>query len=68
MEWYNWTTEIDNIEILDGLIINADVLVKEQGVKLMPNVCNRIEDTHVDIVDLKSKGRYKVSFGIKLTK
>ena len=70
VEWYTWTIKIDNIEAIDGIAINADVFKKElrkQNIKLMPNVCKQIEDTHVDIVDLKSKGRYKVSFGVKLT-
>lgn len=70
VEWYTWTIEIDNIVAKDGIAINADVFEKElrkQNIKLMPNVCKQIEDTHVDIVNLKSKGRYKVSFGVKLT-
>lgn len=71
IEWYNWTTEIDNINVIYGLVINSDTLINglgEQKIELMPNVSKKIVDTHVDIVDLKSKGRYKVSFGIKLTK
>ena len=71
IEWYNWTTEIDNINVIYGIVINSDTLINglgEQKIELMPNVSKKIADTHVDIVDLKSKGRYKVSFGIKLTK
>lgn len=71
IEWYDWDVKIEDVQVINGLIIDANTLMSKLNTpkqSLMPNVCVDIYNTHVGVVNLRSIGKYKVYFEVQLQK
>ena len=69
--WYDWDFDIYNVKTKQGYILSLNSFqtkLHNQGIKLMPNVCSNINDTHIQNIKLHSNETYNVEFEVQLHK